>query len=110
MIEAAEILQLSAPDFLVAYKRTEVVIHGPRAFRDMDGSDRIRACYQHCVLQYVLRKQMTNSSLRQRFGLNDKQSNIASSIIAATVGQGLIKSDLSGSESRKHARYVPLWA
>ena len=86
------------------------MIHGPRAFCDMDGSDRIRACYQHCVLQYVLRKQMTNSSLRQRFGLNDKQSNIASSIIAATVAQGLIKSDLSGSESRKHARYIPLWA
>lgn len=110
VVEAAEILQLPAPDFLVAFKRTEVVIHGPRAFRNMDGSARVRACYQHCVLQYVLRKQMSNKSLRQRFGISDKQSNIASSIIAAAVEQGLVKNDPAAPDSRKHARYIPSWA
>ena len=69
VIETAEIMQLPAPEFLTSHRRTVVVIHGPRAFREMNGSDRVRACYQHCVLQYVLRKQMTNQSLRARFGL-----------------------------------------
>jgi predicted HTH transcriptional regulator len=110
VIEAAELLQLPAPDFLVAYKRTVVVIHGARSFRDMDGSDRIRACYQHCVLQWVLRKQMTNQSLRERFGVSDGSANTISQIITSAVEQGLIKNDPNAPESRRYARYVPAWA
>lgn len=110
VVEAAEILQLPAPDFLVAHKRTVVVIHGPRAFRDMDGSDRVRACYQHCVLQWVLRKQMTNQSLRERFGVSDGSGNTISQIITAAVEQGLIKNDPSAPDSRRYARYIPAWA
>lgn len=62
VIEAAEFLQLPAPEFLASYKRTIVVIHGSRSFKNMDKTDRVRACYQHCVLQWVLRKQMSNQS------------------------------------------------
>ena len=110
VIEAAEILQLPAPEFLVSFRRTIVIIHGPRAFRNMDGTDRIRACYQHCVLQWVLRKQMSNQSLRQRFGLSEGSGNSISQIISATVEQGLIKNDPTAPESKKYARYIPAWA
>jgi len=110
VVETAEFLQLPAPDFLVAYKRTVVVIHGPRAFREMDGSDRIRACYQHCVLQWVLRKQMTNQSLRERFGVSEGSGNTISQIITAAAEQGLIKSDPNAPDSRRYARYIPVWA
>ena len=55
MIEAAELIQLPVPEFLTGHERTIVVIHGPRSFHGMNGSDRVRACYQHCVLQYMLR-------------------------------------------------------
>jgi len=110
VVETAEFLQLPAPDFLVAYKRTVVVIHGPRAFREMDGSDRIRACYQHCVLQWVLRKQMTNQSLRERFGVSEGSGNTISQIITAAAEQGLIKRDPNAPDSRRYARYIPVWA
>ncbi len=110
VIEAAELMQLPAPEFLTEHKRTVVVIHGPRSFREMSGSDRVRACYQHCVLQYVLRRQMTNQSLRERFGLPDGSSSTVSQIITATIEQGLIKSDPSAPDSRRYARYIPSWA
>lgn len=110
VIEAAEILQLPAPEFLAEYKRTLAIIHGPRKFRDMGGSDRVRACYQHCVLQWVLRKQMTNQSLRMRFGVSEGSSNTISQIIAAAVEQGLIKNDSSAPDSKRYARYIPAWA
>jgi len=110
VVETAEILQLPAPDFLVAFRRTIVVIYGPRDFRDMDGSDRIRACYQHCVLQWVLRKQMTNQSLRDRFGVSEGSGNTISQIITAAVEQGLVKSDPNAPDSRRYARYIPAWA
>ncbi len=110
VIEASEFMQLPAPEFLTSHRRTIVVIHGPRSFRDMNGSDRVRACYQHCVLQYVLRKQMTNQSLRERFGLPEGSSNTVSQIITATMEQGLVKSDPNAPDSRRYARYIPAWA
>ncbi|WP_347888579.1 ATP-binding protein [Nitrosomonas europaea] len=110
VIEAAELMQLPAPEFLTGHKRTTVVIHGPRSFRDMNGSDRVRACYQHCVLQYVLRRQMTNQSLRERFGLSEGSSNTVSQIITVTIEQGLVKNDPNAPDSRRYARYIPAWA
>lgn len=110
VIEAAELLQLPAPDFLVEYQRTVVVIYGPRAFKAMDRSDRVRACYQHCVLQWVLRKKMTNQTLRDRFGLSERSGNTVSQIISAAVEQGLVKNDPGAPDSRKYARYIPSWA
>lgn len=110
VVEAAELLQLPAPDFLVSFKNTIVVIHGPKPFRDMDRNDRVRACFQHCVLQWVLRRQMTNQSLRKRFGVSERSGNTISQIITAAVEQGLIKSDPGAPDSRKYARYIPVWA
>lgn len=110
VVESAEIMQLPAPEFLTSHRRTIVVIHGPRAFKDMNGGDRVRACYQHCVLQYVLRKQMTNQSLRERFGLPASAGNTVSPIITATQEQGLIKSDPNAPSSKRYARYIPAWA
>jgi len=110
VIESAEILQLPAPEFLVSFRRTIVVIHGPRPFKKMDRSDRVRACYQHCVLQWVLRKQMSNQSLRQRFGVSEGSGNAISQIISATVEQGLVKNDPTAPDSKKYARYIPAWA
>lgn len=110
VVEAAELLQLPAPEFLVSYKRTDVVIHGPRAFREMDGGDRVRACYQHCVLQWVLRKQMTNQSLRERFGVSERSGSTISQVITTAVDQRLVKPDPNAPDSRRHARYIPVWA
>ena len=110
VIEVAEIFQLPAPDFQVGFKRTSAVIAGPRAFRDMDRRDRIRASYQHCVLQWVMRKRMTNQTLRERFGLSERRSGSVSQIISATVEEGLIKPDPSSTESRRYVRYIPHWA
>lgn len=110
VVEAAEVMQLPAPDFLTGHIRTTAVIYGPKAYKAMDGTDRVRACYQHCALQYVLRKQMTNQSLRERFGISSASSNSVSQTINNCVEQGLIKLDPSAPESKRYARYIPSWA
>ena len=76
----------------------------------MSKTDRIRACYQHCVLRHVMRMPMTNQSLRERFGLDDNQSGIVSDIISATKIEGLIGQAPGSTNSTRHARYVPFWA
>jgi ATP-dependent DNA helicase RecG len=109
VVHAAEVYQLPAPDFRAGYRRTVVTIYGPRDFEGMDRDDRIRACYQHCALKWVMSERMTNQSLRERFHLPESKSAIASQVIAATIEAGLIKPDERVGTSRKFARYLPFW-
>jgi len=110
VVEAAEIHQLPAPDFQVGFKRTTVILFGPRPFKKMDRTDRVRACYQHCALHWVLRRQMSNQTLRERFRLSESSTNTVSQIITAAMDAGLIKLDPNAPASKKYARYLPLWA
>lgn len=111
VILAAEIHQLPAPDFRIGFDTTEVIIYGPRPFEKMGRDDRIRACYQHCALKYVMSERMTNRTLRERFKLAKGQTATVSQIIAQAEEAGLIKTDMtSGPPSRKYARYLPIWA
>jgi predicted HTH transcriptional regulator len=110
VIHYIEVFQLPAPSFSSDGIRTQVTIYGPTKITAMDKADRIRACYQHCALKYVMSERMTNQSLRKRFGLSESKSTIASQAIAATVEAGMIKLDEKVGKSKKYARYVPFWA
>ena len=106
----AETYQLPAPDFEVAGDHTKAILFAPRAFSQMTKTERIRACYQHAGLQWVSNKQMTNPTLRKRFGFSDKNKAMASRVISETLAVNLIRPYDPSSTSRRHARYVPFWA
>jgi len=110
VVHTAEVYQLPAPDFRVDQHRTHVTIYGPKDFEQMDRADRIRACYQHCALKWVMAERMTNQSLRDRFHLPESKSAVVSQMIAATIEAHLIKPDERVGASRKYARYLPFWA
>lgn len=76
----------------------------------MSKDDRIRACYQHCCLQYVSNERMSNQSLRDRFGVVESKAATISLIIGATKEAGLIKDDDAETKSTRYARYLPFWA
>lgn len=110
VLRLAEVYQLPAPDFRVTEDHTAAVLYAPRPFSQMSRDDRIRACYQHAGLQWVARHEMTNATLRARFGISGANAAMASRIIAETLETGLIKPFDPENRSRKHARYVPFWA
>ena len=110
VVHAAEIFQLPPPYFHTTHMRTVVTIYGSKSFRRMDKSERVRACYQHCALRYIMQDLMTNQSLRQRFNLEANKASSVSQVINATIREGLIKADEGIGGSRKYARYVPIWA
>jgi ATP-dependent DNA helicase RecG len=110
VVHEAEVFQLPAPSFRTGHRRTIVTVYGPKPFDEMDREDRVRACYQHCALKWVVSERMTNQTMRTRFGLPEAKATVTSQIIAATIEAGLIKSDETVGGSRKHARYVPFWA
>ena len=110
VIQAAEIFQLPAPDFRVGERRTIAVLFAHQDVEKMDRNDRIRACYQHCCLRYVMNERMTNQSLRERFKLLEDKVATVSQIIAATVEAGKIKPADPTQTSTRYRSYVPFWA
>jgi predicted HTH transcriptional regulator len=110
VVHESELYQLPAPKFQSDPQRTMVTVYGPQPFEEMDREDRVRACYQHCALKWVLNERMTNQTLRERFGLSEGRAAIASQVIAATIEAGMIKPDDAVGASRKFARYLPFWA
>ncbi len=109
VIFQTELYQLPAPLFEEAPDHTRAVLFSHIDFEDMSKEDKIRACYLHACLQYVQRKDMTNSSLRERFGLEESKGAQVTRIINATIKEGLIKK-VGASESRKEAKYCPYWS
>ncbi|MBI3092482.1 MAG: putative DNA binding domain-containing protein [Candidatus Tectomicrobia bacterium] len=105
-----ELYQLPAPLFEVEGGHTRAVLFAHKPFAEMDKADRIRACYLHACLQYVQRKQMTNSTLRDRFGIEEKNRAQVSRLISDAVEAGLIRLYNPESDSRRFASYVPYWA
>lgn len=110
VVNAAEKFQLPAPDFRAGEVRTTVVLFAHQEFPQMTKADRVRACYQHCCLQYVTGQRMSNQSLRQRFGLSESKAATVSLVIGATKDEKLIKADDSETQSSRYARYLPFWA
>lgn len=110
VVSSVELFQLPPPDFRVAGSSTVAVLFGQRKFSQMTREERIRGCYQHACLLHVSGKTMSNSSLRKRLGIKDKNYPMASRIIRDSVDAGLIKSRGGGKGSRKDASYVPFWA
>ncbi|MFZ1828065.1 MAG: ATP-binding protein [Candidatus Competibacteraceae bacterium] len=110
VVQTAEVYQLPAPAFRVGLRRTIVTIFGLRPFEEMDRDDRMRACYQHCTLKWVMSERMTNQTLRERFHLPESKVASISQVISATLEAKLIKLDEKAGGSRKFARYLPFWA
>ena len=110
LVQAAEAFQLPAPAFRVGLKRTIVVIFGLKPFEDMDRDDRVRACYQHCSLKWVMSERMTNQTLRARFHLPEAKAATVSQVISAALEAGVVKLDEKAGGSRRFARYLPFWA
>lgn len=104
-----EFYQLPAPLFEVVSGHTRATLFSHRPFSQMDKADRNRACYLHACLQYVQRKFLTNSSLRARFGIDDKNRAQASRVIKAAIEAGVIRQNDPQGESRKDTKYVPFW-
>ena len=109
-ITAVEAFQLPAPDFRAGERRTLAVLFGHKELKEMDANDKIRACYQHCVLKFVMNEKMTNQSLRERFKLPESKTDLISRIIHETADAGLIRLANPESPSKRYTRYVPYWA
>lgn len=109
VVSQTELFQLPAPRVEAGSQYTRVVLFGRRPLSGMDRSERVRAIYLHACLKYVSQEYATNSSLRQRFGIEVRNSAQVSRLIAEAAREGVIVQD-DPTAARKNMRYVPWWA
>lgn len=88
----------------------KVTLYAPKKFDDMTQSERIEACYQHAVLQYLSSQTVTNTTARKRFKLHDKKRTAVSNLLAEAAEQGRIKRKDPDATSSKFVEYIPYWA
>ena len=109
VVAAVESFALPAPVFEKPPGFTRALLFAHKPFREMDRQERLHACYMHACLRHVTQQPMTNSSLRARFEIADKNASIASRLLADAVDEGLIvvADPAAGLRLR---RYLPFWA
>jgi predicted HTH transcriptional regulator len=109
VVTQVELFQLPAPIFESPEGFTRAILFAHRPLVAMDKADRVRACYLHACLRYVTRKEMTNTTLRARFGVEEQNRSTVSRLIREAVDAGVIV-PADPAAAPKLMRYVPFWA
>lgn len=107
VIDSVEVYQLPPPLFKDNENSMQVILYGPRKFANMSPNERIRACYQHSILKLITDTPMTNTSLRERFGIEPQNASQASGVIRKALDENLIK---HADPDHPRSGYVPYWA
>ena len=109
VVAEIERYHLPAPLFETPPDFTRVVLFARKSLADMDKTEREHACYLHACLRYVQRESMTNKSIRERFGIDEKNRATASRLIGEVVKAGVVAIRLPEAPP-KFREYVPFWA
>lgn len=109
VVASIELFGLPPVVFTPMENAFKVTLYAPKKFADMSQQERVEATYQHAILQYLSSQTLTNTTLRKRFKLIDKQRNSITNLIADTLRAGRIKRKDENS-GNKFVEYLPYWA
>ena len=106
---SCEMFQLPAPKIDLYESNTRVTLFAEIPYSNLSADERMWACYIHACIKQVQGEQLTNSSLRTRFGLKESASGNVSRLIRDAVEAKLIK-PLDPETAPRYMKYIPMWA
>ncbi len=109
IVISCEDSQLPAPRVELYEENTKVTLYTYRPFSALSLDEKLLACYLHACVLFVQGEHMTNSSLRDRFGLPQTSSGSVSRLLKEALARHLIK-PFDPEASNKYMKYVPAWA
>ncbi len=109
IVLSCEMMQLPAPKIDLYEDSTRVTLFSEIMFSSISTEDKLWACYLHACIKHVQGEQLTNSSLRERFGVKESSSGSISRLIKETVSANLIK-PLDPTTAPRYMKYIPIWA
>lgn len=108
IIISCELQQLPTPHIDIYEESTKVTLFSRVDFFDLSQQDKLWACYMHACIKYIQGEFLTNSSLRARFGLEEKSSASISRLSKEACEKGFIKKLYETAP--RHTKYIPIWA
>ena len=109
VVDMIEVHQLPAPVFEVVEESTRCVLFAHKELSEMGREERIRACYWHACLRYLIGRPTNNQSIRKRFRIPSRRSDHASRLLKEAVDAKMlvVRNPDAGNKSRS---YLPNWA
>ena len=109
IVIACEMLRLPAPKIELYEDSTKVTLYSAIKFSNLSLEEKLWAVYLHACVMQIQGEQLTNSSIRERFGLQSTSAGSISRLIKEAVKSNLIK-PLDPTTSNKYMKYIPTWA
>lgn len=109
IVTACELEQLPAPTISLYPESTKVTFFAEIPFASIPKEERLWGCYLHACIKYIRGEQMTNTSLRERFGLETSSSGMISRLIRDAQKMKFIK-PFDPSTAPRYMSYLPFWA
>ena len=109
MVLACEMQFLPAPRIEIFEESTKVTLFSEMEYKNISSDDKIWSCYLHACLMYIQGDALTNTSLRDRFGLKETSAGSISRLIKEAMDKNRIKA-LDPQTAKRYMRYVPIWA
>ena len=88
----------------------KITLYAPRDFLQMAPGERVEAAYQHATLRYLDNHALTNTSLRERLRLSERQRSQVTKVITEAIQAGKLKPKSPEIGAKKFAEYLPWWA
>lgn len=108
-VAAIELYGLPPLKFEELENSFRVTMYSPKIFSKLTPTERIEACYQHSIIKYFSSGGMTNTSLRERFKVSERQRPQVSLVIKEALAQNKIKRKDPDNASTKYVEYIPFW-
>ncbi len=109
-IIAIEKEKLPAPKIEEKNEEIIVTLYWSERVSNLSKEDRVRACFQHCAIKYVMKDDyMNNASFRERMWLTEGQHSTSSKIIKDATELKLIKELDPENKAKRYTKYVPFW-
>lgn len=109
MVISCELQRLPAPRIQVYEESTRVSLFSHFEFSNISTEDKLWATYLHACIRYVEGETLTNSSIRERFGLKDTSAGSVSRLLKEATSKEWIK-PLDPTTARRYMKYLPFWA
>lgn len=109
MVICCEKQQLPAPRIQTYQEATKVYLFSHLDFANIPTEDKIWSSYLHACIKFAEGDALTNSSLRERFGLPATSAGSISRLIKEVCSYKLIR-PLDPDTAPRYMRYIPAWA
>lgn len=109
IVISCEKQMLPAPRIELYEENTKVTLFSYKPITALSIEEKLLACYLHACVLHVQGECMTNSTLRNRFGIGESSSGTASRIIKEAVEKKLVK-PFDPNTAPRYMKYIPIWA